>query len=317
MYNWGIIGTGNIARRMMKSLRHSHQGKIVAVSSLTHPDDLKKEFPDLKVYDDYYKLLDDSTVDIVYIATRHSDHYKWAKEALLHHKAVLCEKPVSLKVEEIEELVDLSKKENIFLMEALKTPFIPIMEDIKDILDRNEIGEIQRVENCFSYESSYIEGKYLFDKDQGGILNDCGTYTIASILYFLGNHYNDIKINTLIKDDIDVHDQIEVIYNQSTGYMELGMDKNLPKTLKISGTKGTITADIFYRPTQIEVHTDNQKDYIIEKPYIVDDFFGELEEVHYCLNNKRIESLKMSHQYSIDIIKMMTLIRNKIQEVSK
>ena len=313
MYHWGIIGTGNIARRMMTSLSHSTLGKVVAVSSLTHPEVLKEEFPELKVYDDYYKLLEDESIDIVYISTQHIDHYKWAKEAILHKKSVLCEKPMSLSYKDTKEIIELSHQNNIFLMEALKTPFVPLMEDIKKILENNEIGSIQRVETCFSYDIPYIEGKYLFDETQGGILFDCGTYTIASILYYLKNNYKDLKVNTIKNYNVDVHDKIEVIYDDAIGYMELGMDQNMPKDLKIVGDKGTLTADVFYRPTKLEVNT-KENYYTIEKPYIVDDFFGELEEVHHCLESKEIESKKMSHAYSLNIAKMMEEIKNKIKE---
>lgn len=103
MIKWGIIGAGHIAQRFAKSLIHSNQGKLYAVAS--HTDTklglFKEEYPGISTYTDYMQLLEDENVDVVYIALRHKDHYKWSKEALLHKKAVLCEKPATLTVEEI------------------------------------------------------------------------------------------------------------------------------------------------------------------------------------------------------------------------
>ena len=74
MLKWGIIGTGRIARRFMEGLSYSEKGEIYALASLTNADKLQAEFPNLMVYDDYFTLLDDPKVDIVYISTRHKDH---------------------------------------------------------------------------------------------------------------------------------------------------------------------------------------------------------------------------------------------------
>lgn len=88
MVKWGILGAGNIAARFIESLFHSQEGELYAVASFTEEkrNYYKEKFPEIQVYKDYFELLDDPQVDAIYIATRHKDHYRWAKEALIRKK---------------------------------------------------------------------------------------------------------------------------------------------------------------------------------------------------------------------------------------
>ena len=171
MIRWGIIGAGNIAKRFVNSLNNSENGKLYAIASYTkaNRDYYLENFNDVKAYDNYVSLLEDENVDAVYVATRHNDHYTWVKEALLHKKAVLCEKPATLHQYQTKELCELAKKMNVFFLEGIKTRFVPLVYDIKKALDDGVIGDILRVETCFAYDTPYKEGSYLFDNIQGGI----------------------------------------------------------------------------------------------------------------------------------------------------
>lgn len=143
MIKWGIIGAGHIAQRFAKSLIHSDQGKLYAIASHTDTklDLFKEEYPEISTYTDYMQILEDKNVDVVYIALRHKDHYKWAKEALLNKKAVLCEKPATLSVEEMIDLKKLSIENQSFFMEGIKTRFIPVIQELKRLLDERSLGK--------------------------------------------------------------------------------------------------------------------------------------------------------------------------------
>lgn len=57
-------------------------------------------------------------------------------------KTVLCEKPATLASEENEEIIRIAKKNNTFFMEAMKTRFIPLISEIKEVIEKNIIGDI-------------------------------------------------------------------------------------------------------------------------------------------------------------------------------
>lgn len=317
MIHWGILGLGNIAGRFMKGLSYSEDGKLYAVASQTPSkrEEFIQKYPDVKVYSSYEDILNDENIDAVYIALRHDDHYQWAKEALLKNKAVLCEKPATLTYDQTKELCELSKKKHTFFMEAMKTRFIPLIDDIKDIIDKGTIGEIKRIETAFCSDVPYNEKSYLFDKKQGGALNDVGVYNIASILDYI--HSPVLKVETKCKKvyGVDAYDQVEITFESGqSALIEVAIDRKKPKDMKIIGTLGTLYAEPFYRPEKAVVEFSNGESFTGEKHYIYDDFYGEIEEVHRCIGYVQVESQRMSHQDSLDCIALIEKIRESIHE---
>lgn len=317
MIQWGILGIGNIAKRFIKSLEKSTNGQLYAAASYTESkcEEFLKEHPDVKVYHDYEDLLNDENVDAVYLAMRHIDHYRWAKKALQHHKAVLCEKPATLYKWQMEDLKQEAIKNQTFFMEAMKTRFIPLIQDIKECLENKEIGEILSVETCFCYDRDYLEGHYLFDQEQGGILNAVGSYNVASTLDYIHSPIAAIDSQVQFRYGVDSHEKVTITFESGQkALMEMAFDEKKDPILEIKGTKGTILAQPFYRPTQATIIDATRTAHQIEKPYINDDFFGEIEEVHRCLQAKLIESPRMSLQDSIDCIDMIEKIRQNFQK---
>lgn len=318
MYRWGILGVGNIAQRFIRSLAYSQDGVLYAVA--THNEQKRKKFKeqyqDVVVYDDYDKLLDDDNVDVVYLAMWHKDHYQWAKKALLKHKAVLCEKPATLSYDEMYELSEIAKREHVFFMEAMKTRFIPLVSKIKSLLDDGVIGEITRLEDRFCYDITHSDQtRYLFDKEQGGALNDVGSYTIASMLDYIPSSIESIENDVTMMKGVDVHDRVTVHFDTGQiAYLEMAMDENKSPLMTIYGTKGKIECAPFYRPVDATITTDECVDKI-HMDYINDDFYTQILEVHQCLDHHQYESQRMSLSDSLKIQEVTEKIRNTIKEV--
>lgn len=315
MIHWGVLGYGNIAKRFISSLSHSDEGKLYGIASLTPQkrEDIQMTMPEVKVYSSYKSLIEDDNIDAIYIALRHDDHYPWTKEALLHNKAVLCEKPATLSYQQTKELCDLSKQKHTFFMEAMKTRFIPMMQEIKKLIDQGTLGQIKRIETSFCSDVPYKEGSYLFDQKQGGILYDCGIYNIETILDFIHAPVQDIKVNYEMKDGLDAYDAIELTFDTGqTALIECAMDRNKEKTMTIFCEKGTITANPFYRPIEAIVTFNNGESFTGTKPYVYDDFYGEINETHRCLAYVLEESPLMTHQDSLEAIALIERIREKI-----
>lgn len=311
MIRWGIIGLGNIAMRFMKSLANSNEGVLYGVASLTPKkrEMFQRQYPHIRVYEDYESLLDDPQIDAVYIAVRHQDHYQWAKEALQRQKAVLCEKPATLSYQQTKELCDLANLHQTFFMEAMKTRFVPLALELKKVIDEGIIGDILKVETSFCYEIEYRQGSYLFETDQGGILYDVGTYNLAATLDYIHSPVRSIVTKIEKKYSVDVYDYVEIIFESGQrAILEMAMDRQKDKKMTIYGSLGYITAEPFYRPEQAKIFVNNQET-VLQKSYIYDDFFTEIEEVHRCLKNHWIESPRMTFQDSLDCIKVMERIK--------
>ena len=316
MIRWGILGMGKIATRFMQSLNKSQEGYLYAGASLTavKREQFSLNHPHILIYPTYEDLLEDPNIDAVYIATRHNDHYQWAKAALLKKKAVLCEKPATLTYTQTEDLCQLAKSNQTFFMEAMKTRFIPLVADMKKVVASGEIGEVQRIETSFCSDVDYQEGHYLFDKEQGGVLYDVGTYNIATTLDYITSPLQKVSTQVIYKNGVDAYDVVELVFESGkTAKLEMAIDRSKEKNMINYGSQGTMTAVPFYRPEQAIITINNQQR-VIEKSYIYDDFFTEIEEVHRCLKEKIIESPRMSLQDSLDCMYVMEKIRESFYD---
>lgn len=315
MIHWGVIGLGRIAGRFIQGLSYSEDGKLYGVASRTQEkrDEFLKDHPDVHMYSTYEDMLNDSEIDAVYIALRHQDHYHWAKEALLRNKAVLCEKPATLSYQQTKELTELSKQKHTFFMEAMKTRFIPMVNEIKKNIEDGVIGDVLRIETSFCGDTPYDQSSYLFESGQGGAWYDLAIYNIAMIQDIIKSPVKEIKVECQKEHGVDVYDKVGLLFeSEQTALIECAIDRDLDKTMTIIGTKGYITTQPFYRPTSAVVTFNDGESYTGEIPYVFDDFYGEIEAVHQSIAYIKEEHPRMSHQDSIECIKIIEMVKEKI-----
>ncbi|MFH1903604.1 MAG: Gfo/Idh/MocA family oxidoreductase, partial [Candidatus Omnitrophota bacterium] len=89
------------------------------------------------------EIMRDPEVKAMAIATPAATHYRIAKEALLHHKDVFVEKPLSLTVEEGAELVKLAEKKGLILMVGHILNYHPAILKLKELITSGALGKIQ------------------------------------------------------------------------------------------------------------------------------------------------------------------------------
>src|SRR5690606_20501699 len=141
---WGIIGPGTIARKFATSLKEVEDAELYGVASRS-PDRatiFAEEFDVKKVFGSYEEMLLDEEIDVVYVATPHSFHHQHTLLCLKHGKPVLCEKPFAMVREQVEEMIATAREKNIFLMEALWTPFLPHIQYVKESVNSGKYGSI-------------------------------------------------------------------------------------------------------------------------------------------------------------------------------
>lgn len=314
MIKWGIIGLGNIAMRFAKSLSYTNEGKLYAIASKTKDkrDSFYEQYNCDKVYEDYYELLNDEEIDAVYIALPHGLHKYWSIEALRHKKAVLCEKPVGLNSEEMKEVKEEALLNNTFFMEAMKTRFIPLIHNIKEIIKDGDIGEITTVEaNFCNHVTDIKQGSYLLDKQQGGALLDVGVYPLSFVMDMIDSQVKQVKSHMEI-NEVGVDSYFKAILtfeNGVIGTIEGAIDRNKDRTAIIKGTKGCMEIPIYNRPDKVVVNLNNEESYKIEKELEFDDMYAEISEVHDCLKKSKLESKYLSLNESIRVMNVLDEIR--------
>lgn len=188
-FNWGILGTGNIAKKFARSLHLLDNARLHSVGS-RDPEKAGKfalEFGFAKHFGSYEEFLSDPDLDIVYISSPHSHHLGHTLLALSHGKHVLCEKPMSINAAEVETMVKEARARGLFLMEALWPPFQPSYLKAQEILSGGKLGKIVHMRGKFAFLSDYDEKLRTYNLELGGgSLLDVGIYPIMDILRYMG-----------------------------------------------------------------------------------------------------------------------------------
>ena len=188
-YNWAILGCGHIARKFATDLKLLPNARLYAAASrsIENAQSFAADLGFEKAYGNYSEMVLDSEVDVVYIAIPHSHHFEHTILCLNHQKAVLCEKAFAINSKEVSLMIEASKKNNTFLMEAFWTMFQPSFQMAMEIVRSGELGALKMVRSDFAFNAEYNPEKRLYNVDLGGgSLLDIGIYPIFMSLMAMG-----------------------------------------------------------------------------------------------------------------------------------
>ncbi|MGB8357873.1 MAG: Gfo/Idh/MocA family oxidoreductase [Bacteroidales bacterium] len=188
-YNWGILGTGNIAHKFARALTLLDNVHLYAVGSRDAGKAAKfaAEFGFRTHYGSYEELVADPGVEIIYISSPHSHHLQHTLLALRNGKHVICEKPMSVTAPEVQMMADEARKQGLFLMEALWPPFQPSYQKAEEILHSGKMGKLIHMSGKFAFISPYDPELRTYNTELGGgSLLDIGIYPVMDILRYMG-----------------------------------------------------------------------------------------------------------------------------------
>ena len=140
-----LIGAGYWGKNLLRNLYELNVLHTVCEINQEIIAERKKQFPEVYYTTSYEEVLINENIKAVVIATPAATHYEKAKQALLANKDVFVEKPLALKVEEGEELVNLAKEQNRILMVGHLLQYHPAVLKLKQLIKNGELGKIQYI----------------------------------------------------------------------------------------------------------------------------------------------------------------------------
>lgn len=186
---WGIAGTGFVAGLFAKGLEDAAGARLVAVASRqrSRAEAFASRFGASRAHGSYDALASDPDVDVVYVATPHSEHRPHALMMLEAGKAVLCEKPFTLDAREAKEIIALARKKGAFCMEAMWTRFMPAAVELVDRVRGGALGELQSATFELGHPFAMDPAHRLFNPALGGgALLDLGVYGVSFGVWLFG-----------------------------------------------------------------------------------------------------------------------------------
>lgn len=302
---WGIVTAGRITHTFAHDMQFCSNAEIGAVAARRADDAnaFAKHYGIPKAYEGYDALFADDEIDAIYVGSPHTFHVAHTEQALRAGKHVLCEKPITTCVHDLQHLISVATDCDRFLMEAMWTDFLPAIQQARQWVASGEIGELLHVKADFGSTMPYDPHTRVYNKAlAGGCLLDMGIYPVAFNLYF---HPEPGELTSVIKhyapNGVEDDAIWQIKYANSTASLHCSFRCQLPNGASLIGTKGTIIIPDFLRAREAMLY---EKETL--KAHFRDDRKGhgfEFEIMHAssCIQAGKQQSDTMSWQRSLDI----------------
>ena len=312
---WGIIGCGGIANMFATSLQALENGILLAGASRTpaRAAAFAKEHGMERAYTDYGLLVTDPDVDAVYIATTHNFHFENAKLCLEHGKHVLCEKPFTVNAAQTKELIALARAQNLFMMEAVWTRFLPAIGKLQELLAEGVIGEVRTVMADFSITGEFGAEHRLKNKAlAGGALLDLGIYPITFASIVFGEQPSRIQ-SSVVLGDTGVDDRSFYLFDYEGGrraMLSSSFTHSAPTEGRVCGTQGHIRMPWFLAAQELQIVREGEEPEILKIPYGEgENFKFEIAHAMECIAAGKLESEIMPLSETLAVMQTMDTLR--------
>jgi dihydrodiol dehydrogenase / D-xylose 1-dehydrogenase (NADP) len=320
LLRWGIIGPGRIAEEFARAIHVVEDSQLQCVSgrSKTKVEAFARAHGAAQCFDSHHALLHSPNVDVIYIATSHRYHYELARDCLLAGKSVLCEKPLTVNAAQAQSLIQLSRQQGVFLMEALWTRFLPIYEDIRVWLDSGKIGRVQSITSSFGFEFPRDPHDRLLNPElAGGALLDLGVYNLSMTQWVLGVQPDSHVIDGCIGETgVDEHDEVTLFYADGCiSKFSISLTQKLANDFVIQGERGCIRIHpMFWSATgaTLLVNDSDHGTTTLTREFRATGLEYEIEAVARCIRGQLIECAEMPHNATLATIQLMDQLRADI-----
>ena len=314
-FNIGIMGSGNIAGIMAGTINKMKNVRVYAVASRqqVHADVFAGKYGCKKAYGSYADLVADKKVDLIYVATPHSEHYENVKMCLEAGKPVLCEKAFTLNAAQAEELVRIAAEHKVFLAEAMWTRYMPMLTTIREVIGSGIIGEPKTLTANLGYVIS--DKERLTDRALGGgALLDVGVYTINFALMIFGHNISKIaSCCTFTETGVDEQNAICLqYYDGKVANLNSSMVSLSDRQGIIYGTKGFAVVENINNFESIAVYDRQYKKVASYKcPKQISGYEYEVAACIEAIKCGLIECAQMPHSETLRVMRIMDEIRSQ------
>lgn len=247
---WGIISPGDIAKDFVHAVQSHTDQHIAAVASRSA--DRAAEFASKHgiehSYGDYRELLANPQVDIVYVASPHSEHKRFALAAIAAGKHVLIEKPIGVTSAEAIEIQEAAAAAGVFVTEGMWTRYLPQVDVMLKLAADGTLGDIRLVNAEFCTRAPADPTGRNYNPDlAGGALLDLGIYPIWFSHLFLGKPTDVHTFGSLTGTGVDAQTTIVLEYESGAqSVLSTSLLFFSPGRASVSGTDARIEVNPWF-----------------------------------------------------------------------
>ncbi len=249
---WGVLAPGGIASGFVDAMNRHTRQRVVAVGSRS--GERAQLFASRhgidRAYGSYEQLVADPDVDVVYVASPHSEHRAQAMLAIDAGKPVLVEKAFTRNAIEAREVFDAAAAAKLVAVEAMWTRFLPQTDVIRQLLADGVLGEVTTVLADHGQYFDLDPTSRLFDPMlAGGALLDLGVYPLSFALMVLGDPDSMVAAGSLTSTGVDAQVGMVLTAGRAQAVVNTTLLARTPTTASMSGTQARLElSGPFYAP---------------------------------------------------------------------
>lgn len=260
-FNWGILGTGKIARKFARAVVEASSAHLHSIGSRTGETarGFAEEFGAARSYASYKELLRDPDVQAVYISLPNHLHAEWTARAASAGKHVLCEKPFTINESEARGALETVRESRVFFMEAFMYRCHPQTKKIVELIKDGAVGEVRLIQAAFAYDMGLnYDNIRLSNPAGGGGIMDVGCYPLSMCRLIAGaarnnpfQNPNEIRGVGHIGEISRVDQQAAAVLKFTGGLVaqvSAATQVACDNALRIYGSEGSLTVPIPWAP---------------------------------------------------------------------
>jgi len=311
---FGLIGPGRAANRFAQGLAAIDSAKLQAVWG-RNPD-RSQSFAEKFSIPQPCATLDQllaANIDAIYVATHPDTHAELCIRAVAAGKHVLCEKPATLNVRQLQEVLAAARQHDRLFMEAMKPPFFPLYQRLRQHLEADPIGPVGfvRAGHCDSTLAPDYPLHFL-ELGGGGILG-IGPYEAFLALDWLGPLKRVHTIGRLSPAGVDAFALIQTEHERGCAQLHTGLDLLSIGDALLSAPRGYVLIHAnWWNPTRATIHYLDRREVQLHEPYTAGGF--NYETAHFCqlIREGQRESPIITHQISLGMAQLLESARKSL-----
>jgi len=324
----GIIGMGKMGLLHAAILNSLKNVKVnsVADSEKLIINLIQKNSPDINVFDDYKKMLENSDLDFVFITTPVNSHIEIASNCINRNLPFFVEKPLCRTATECEVFFKLLREKPVINMVGYCLRYSATFSKTKELLNDEVLGEIKEVK-CSVYQTLDVSRRsgWRFKKDVsgGGILIDLGAHLIDLLLWYFGK-INKINGKIEFQNTKNVEDYVSASFEFENGIncsfeASWNVDNfRLPETtIEVEGTKGKLKVNENYLSIKYHNSNENKQDSIFYRQNLYKGVEIDIAGPEYTLEDLDfIDSIKKQQQMNLNVVNS-SMVQSIIDNIYK
>jgi predicted dehydrogenase len=259
MIRWGILGTARINRRLIPAIRQARRSELVAVASRERgrATAYATEWSVPRAVVGYQTLLDDSSIDAVYIPLPNTEHVPWTLAAIAAGKHVLCEKPLALDPDDVDLIAAAAAAAHVVVEEGFMYRHEPLTAKVIELIKGGAIGSVRAIVSGFTFALESGSANIRMQPGLGGgALWDVGGYPVTYAQLIAGGHEPKMVFGTAHWSSSGVDEEFMGLLRFDEGVtanIYAGFRAAYRTWLEVLGSEGGLTVPNPFKPGAQEI----------------------------------------------------------------